>query len=100
MNWLLQTLVLSLALIVTQIVVAADNIHCLGQSHEQTCEVCFTQDHTVCCDIERHKLDQALYPEKPNEFISISLQSSYKNPYFSRAPPALSYLLIGSFLES
>lgn len=79
--------VFALTLLITQTVVAVHDIHCLGEEHEQSCEVFFTQDHSADKTSVQVQPESKVYGEQPAVSKSAISSTSFTSRYLPRAPP-------------
>lgn len=78
---------LALALLLTQTAVALHDIECLGEEHEHTCAIYFTQDHSAHSVVVFARIERSTYNEVP-DFVAVLLAPSLIiQSYLSRAPP-------------
>lgn len=87
MPTLKNTIVLALALLLSQTAVAVHDIHCLDGEHEQSCEIYFSQDNSASTDTQREQLERIVYKQKPEHFTSLVSPTTFISFYLTRAPP-------------
>ena len=87
MNKLINTLLIALALLLSQTAVALHDIHCLDEDHSQSCQVCATHDHNACDIVSQNSLQANTFSEQLEiAFVVIPTDCTYSS-YLSRAPP-------------
>ncbi len=79
--------VFALTLLLSQTVVAVHDIHCLGEEHEQSCEVFFTQDHGADKASVQVQPETELYDVQPPVYKSAISSTLFSSHYLPRAPP-------------
>jgi len=88
MSPILTRIMLALALLLSQTVVAVHDIDCLGEEHdEHTCEVYYTQDHSAHSVVVFTRFERATYQEVPDCVAAQASPDFFVQSYPSRAPP-------------
>lgn len=87
MNKLANTILLALALMLSQTAIALHDIQCLDELHTQSCEVCAAHDHSACHNDSLNKHEHSSYGERPGSAITDVLNRHSNSFYLTRAPP-------------
>lgn len=87
MSHLANTVVLALALLMSQTAIAVHDVHCLDEEHNQTCEVFFTQDHSASTNTDIEPVGRFTRAENLECFRASISPHLIALSYLSRAPP-------------
>ena len=67
---------------------AMHEIECLGEEHDEICQICALHDHHSYQTPTPSKFQPVSPAEKPGVVYKIRIPRNYSTNYFSRGPPS------------